>query len=189
MDALASNVASYTLTIEQTGGSGITVPGLRLPAQQRAHRLQLHPADAGCPGPEPARSGQAAAVLDEPDDPARRRQAVPRGRLARRRHDHHVGVARRSSATSTAHLSLVDAIAAPRLSSRNGASEGAEPAILDGPTGAALTAMGHTLGLRGHAQRDRRRDRDPQPRSRRVPGGRRDRPAVAVARRWWSTPR
>ena len=77
-------------------------PGLRLPAQQRADRLQLHAADARGPGPEPARPGQATAVVDEPDDPARRRQAVPRGRLARRRHDHHVGVARRSSATSTA---------------------------------------------------------------------------------------
>ena len=42
-------------------------------------------------------------------------------------------------------LSLVDAIAAPRLSSRNGASEGAEPAILASPVGAALTAMGHML--------------------------------------------
>ena len=44
------NVASYTLTIEQTGGSGITVPGLRVPAQQRADRLQLRPAHRrACP--------------------------------------------------------------------------------------------------------------------------------------------
>ena len=33
------NVVEYTLTIEQTGGSGIVVPGPRLPAQQRADRL------------------------------------------------------------------------------------------------------------------------------------------------------
>ena len=38
----------------------------------------------------------------------------------------------------------MDAIAAPRLSSRNGA-EGAEPQILDGPDGAALRALGHNL--------------------------------------------
>ena len=42
-------------------------------------------------------------------------------------------------------LPLVDAIAAPRLSSRNGASSQAEPAIFDGPDGAALMALGHTL--------------------------------------------
>jgi gamma-glutamyltranspeptidase/glutathione hydrolase len=41
-------------------------------------------------------------------------------------------------------LPLVDAIAAPRLSSRNG-PEGAEPAILGGPDGEALTKMGHVL--------------------------------------------
>ena len=33
------NVVEYTLTIEQTGGSGMVVPRLRLPAQQRADRL------------------------------------------------------------------------------------------------------------------------------------------------------
>ena len=41
-------------------------------------------------------------------------------------------------------LSLVDAIAAPRLSSRNGL-EGAEPALLASPLGAGLTALGHKL--------------------------------------------
>ena len=35
--------------------------------------------------------------------------------------------------------------AAARLSSRNGAAEGAEPTILDGPTGAGLRALGHNL--------------------------------------------
>jgi gamma-glutamyltranspeptidase/glutathione hydrolase len=39
----------------------------------------------------------------------------------------------------------VDAIAAPRLSSRNGASSQAEPPIVNGPLGAGLTALGHTL--------------------------------------------
>jgi gamma-glutamyltranspeptidase/glutathione hydrolase len=39
---------------------------------------------------------------------------------------------------------LVDAIAAARLSSRNG-PEGAEPALLASPVAAGLTALGHTL--------------------------------------------
>jgi gamma-glutamyltranspeptidase/glutathione hydrolase len=42
-------------------------------------------------------------------------------------------------------LPLVEAIAAPRLSSRNGASGQAEPPIFIGPDGAALTTMGLVL--------------------------------------------
>ena len=43
-------------------------------------------------------------------------------------------------------LPLVDAIAAPRLSSRNSKSgEGAEPALLASPVSAGLKALGHTL--------------------------------------------
>lgn len=42
-------------------------------------------------------------------------------------------------------LPLVDAIAAPRLSSRNGTSSQAEPTILNGPEGAGIVALGHTL--------------------------------------------
>jgi gamma-glutamyltranspeptidase/glutathione hydrolase len=41
--------------------------------------------------------------------------------------------------------SLVDAIAAPRLSSRNGKAEDAEPAIEAGPLGDQLRALGHVL--------------------------------------------
>ena len=42
-------------------------------------------------------------------------------------------------------LPLVDAIAAPRLSSRNGKSEDAEPAIASTATGDTLRALGHVL--------------------------------------------
>ena len=62
----------------------------RLPAQQRADRLhrRLRPRR-----PQPDRAAQAAAQLDVADDRARGRQAVPRGRLARRLDDHHHGAA------------------------------------------------------------------------------------------------
>ena len=76
------NVVSYTFTIESTGARRA---GLRVPAQQRADRLQLRLADA----PEPRRGWQATAELDEPDDRSRSRQAVPRARLAGRVDDHH----------------------------------------------------------------------------------------------------
>jgi gamma-glutamyltranspeptidase/glutathione hydrolase len=42
-------------------------------------------------------------------------------------------------------LDIVDPIAATRISSRNGLTTDAEPAIFNGPDGAALTALGHNL--------------------------------------------
>jgi gamma-glutamyltranspeptidase/glutathione hydrolase len=42
-------------------------------------------------------------------------------------------------------LALVEAIAEPRISSRNGASTQAEPAILASPEAAGLAALGHVL--------------------------------------------
>ena len=42
---------------------------------------------------------------------------------------------------------LVDAIAAARLSSRNGLKSEAEPALFNGPLGTALTGLGHSLSL------------------------------------------
>ena len=42
-------------------------------------------------------------------------------------------------------LPLVDAVAAPRLSSRNGAVSEAEPAIDTGPLGAGLVSLDHSL--------------------------------------------
>jgi gamma-glutamyltranspeptidase/glutathione hydrolase len=42
-------------------------------------------------------------------------------------------------------LPLVDAIATPRFSSRNGAASEAEPPIAAGPLGTELRALGHTI--------------------------------------------
>ena len=80
-------------------------------------------------------------------------------------------------------LSLVDAIAAPRLSSRNGKAEDAEPALLSssgrrgapGPWARARRAHGGAAG-------DRRRHRDPQLQPAPRPGGRR----AGTTRRWLS---
>ena len=74
------NVVEYTLTIEQTGGSGIVVPGRGLHPQQRADRL-LDGLQRERPQPDPAR--QAPALLDVADDRAQGRRAVPGARLAR----------------------------------------------------------------------------------------------------------
>ena len=68
-------------------------------------------------------------------------------------------------------LPLVDAVAAPRLSSRNG-TEQAEPPIFTGPDGTYLRSLGHVLSSHSRAGR---RDGDPPPRRRPVRGGGRDR--------------
>ena len=51
------NVAEYTLTIEADRRLRHHRPRLRVPAEQRADRLQLRPADRRGPGSEPARAG------------------------------------------------------------------------------------------------------------------------------------
>jgi Gamma-glutamyltranspeptidase len=58
----------------------------RLPAQQRADRLQLHP-DAG--RPQPARAGEAAALVDESDHRVGREAANARPGISRRCNDYH----------------------------------------------------------------------------------------------------
>ena len=116
-------------------------PGVRLPREQRAHRLQLRLADAS----EPGRGRQAAAQLDEPDDRARRTE----------RRCSSVGSPGGSTIITTVLQILIDrldlgltlpqAIADPRLSQRNTATTQAEPAFLTTATAAALRARGHVF--------------------------------------------
>ncbi len=142
------NVASYTLTIEQTGGSGITVPGYGFLLNNELTDFNFTPLTPGVPDPNLPGSGKRPRSSMSPTillDGGKPFLAVgsPGGATII------TSVSQTILGYLDRHLSLVDAIAAPRLSSRNGASEGAEPAILDGPTGAALTAMGHTLASAG----------------------------------------
>ena len=103
---------------------------VRLSAQQRADRLRPRARYARRPRPEPAGRRQAPALEHGADDRAPRRPPV-----ARRRH------ARASSTIITTVLqillnrldfgmSLPDAIAAPRASQRNTATNVAEPAFI-----------------------------------------------------------
>jgi gamma-glutamyltranspeptidase / glutathione hydrolase len=138
------NVASYTLTIEQTGGSGITVPGWGFLLNNELTDFNFVPTLPGVPDPNlpgpgkrPRSSMSPTLVLDD-----------GRPVLA-------LGSPGGSTIITTVtqvlteyldrHRPLVEAIATPRVSSRNGASEQAEPALLDGPDGAALRALGHVL--------------------------------------------
>ena len=138
------NVAEYTLTIEATGGSGITVPGYGFLLNNELTDFNFVPLTAGVPDPNlpgpgkrPRSSMSPTIVLDD----GRPVLAVgsPGGATII------TTVTQVLLGTLDRKLPLVDAIAAPRLSSRNGASSQAEPAIFDGTDGAGLRALGHTL--------------------------------------------
>lgn len=137
------NVAEYTLTIEQTGGSGITVPGYGFLLNNELTDFNFKQADPTVrdpnlpgPGKRPRSSMSPTIVLDH-----------GRPVLA-------VGSPGGATIITTVtqvllggldrNLPLVDAIAAPRLSSRNGTTQ-AEPPIAGGPLGDQLRAMGHVL--------------------------------------------
>ena len=66
------NVVEYTLTIEQTGGSGLLLPGRGFLLN---NELTDFSADVRRRGPEPDPARQAAALLDLADDHPARRQA------------------------------------------------------------------------------------------------------------------
>ncbi|NUO92728.1 MAG: gamma-glutamyltransferase, partial [Dermatophilaceae bacterium] len=138
------NVASYTLTIEQTGGSGITVPGYGFLLNNELTDFNFTPtqgeaADPNLPGPgKRPRSSMSPTILLQDGTPFLAVGSPGGATIITSVSQTILGYLDRG-------LPLVDAIAAPRLSSRNGSAEGAEPAILAGPTGAALTALGHKL--------------------------------------------
>ncbi|MBP1235478.1 gamma-glutamyltranspeptidase/glutathione hydrolase [Arthrobacter sp. PvP102] len=140
------NVVEYTLTIEQTGGSGIVVPGRgfllnneltdfsTVYNEEDPNRIQ--------PGKRP-RSSMSPTIILKDGDPF----------LA-------LGSPGGSTIITTVlqtilnrvdlRMSISDAIAAPRAAQRNTANVTAEPAFID-EYGAGLTALGHKLVPAGDA--------------------------------------
>ncbi|MDQ6523579.1 gamma-glutamyltransferase [Nocardioides sp. LHD-245] len=138
------NVVAYTLTIEQTGGSGIVVPG-------RGFLLNNELTDF--------------STVYDPDDPNRiepgkrpRSSMAPTIVLRDGRPVLALGSPGGSTIITTVlqvllnrldlGLSLPDAVAAPRASQRNTAAVTAEQAFID-TYGAALAAYGHTFTVAG----------------------------------------
>jgi gamma-glutamyltranspeptidase/glutathione hydrolase len=138
------NVVAYTLTIEQTGGSGITVPGRGFLLNNELTDFSFAPAASGVhdpnlpgPGKRPRSSMSPTIVL---------RDGLPV-----------VAVGSPGGATIittvlqtlTGHLDrglpLVDAIAAPRASQRNTATTDLEPGLWNSPLRGELEALGHTF--------------------------------------------
>jgi gamma-glutamyltranspeptidase / glutathione hydrolase len=137
------NAVSYTLTIEQTGGSAITVPGWGFLLNNELTDFDFAPLSPGVPDPNlpgpgkrPRSSMSPTIVLDH--GRLRLVAGSPGGATII------TTVAQVLTEYLDRGMPLVDAIAAARLSSRNG-TEQAEPALLSSPDAAALTAKGHVL--------------------------------------------
>ncbi|WP_428951419.1 gamma-glutamyltransferase [Streptomyces sp. cg35] len=139
------NVVSYTLTIEQTGGSGITVPGRGFLLNNELTDFSFAPAspdvhDPNLPGPgkRPRSSISPTIVLDKAGKPV---VAVgsPGGATII------TTVLQTLTGFLDRGLPLVDAIAAPRASQRNAAQTELEPALYDSATRTRLEAIGHSF--------------------------------------------
>ncbi|MFF1868958.1 gamma-glutamyltransferase [Kitasatospora herbaricolor] len=140
------NVVSYTLTIEQTGGSGITVPGRGFLLNNELTDFSFTPNTPGVPDPnlpgpgKRPRSSISPTIVLRDGEPLLAAGSpggatiittvlqVLLGRLDRG-------------------LSLEQAIAAPRASQRNSAATQAEPAFLALPERARLEALGHVFAV------------------------------------------
>jgi gamma-glutamyltranspeptidase/glutathione hydrolase len=138
------NVVVYTLTIEQTGGSGITVPGRGFLLNNELTDFNAAPLFAGVPDPNLPAPGKRPRSSISPTIVTRDGKPVlalgsPGGAT----------IITTVLQTLVNHLDfglgLPEAIAAPRASQRNAAATPAEPAFISSPEAAALQARGHTF--------------------------------------------
>ncbi|WP_329199589.1 MULTISPECIES: gamma-glutamyltransferase [unclassified Streptomyces] len=138
------NVVSYTLTIESTGGSAITVPGRGFLLNNELTDFSFAPAAPGVPDPnlpgpgKRPRSSMSPTIVLEDGRPV---LAVgsPGGAT----------IITTVLQTLLGHLDrglpLVDAIAAPRASQRNQSTTELEPGLWGSPVRAQLEALGHVF--------------------------------------------
>ena len=137
------NVVSYTLTIEQTGGSGIVVPNRGFLLNNELTDFNFTPTQGlapdpnlPAPGKRPRSSMSPTIVLD--DGAPVLAIGSPGGSMII------------TTVTQTLlnrldfGMPLLDAVAAPRASQRNTAAVSAEPAFIT-TWGPALTARGHSF--------------------------------------------
>jgi gamma-glutamyltranspeptidase/glutathione hydrolase len=140
------NVVSYTNTIEQLGGSGIVVPGRGFLLNNELTDFNFAPTQGSAPDPNLPAPGKRPRSSMSPTIVVRDGRPL----LA-------VGSPGGASIITTVlqilinrvdfHMSLPDAIAAPRASQRNSATTQAEPAFLDLPTTPGLEALGQHFAV------------------------------------------
>ncbi|MER5750847.1 gamma-glutamyltransferase [Streptomyces sp. NPDC002088] len=141
------NVVSYTLTIEQTGGSGITVPGRGFLLNNELTDFSFTPAspavhDPNLPGPgkRPRSSISPTIVLDKNNKPVVALGSPGGATII-------TTVLQTLTEFLDRDLPLVDAIAAPRASQRNAAQTEVEPGLYDSDVRTQLEAIGHSFKL------------------------------------------
>ena len=83
------DVVSYTNTIEELGGSGIVVPGRGFLLNNELTDFDFTPLQAGVPDPNLPAPGKRPRSSMSPTIVLKHGRPYPRGRLARRRVDHH----------------------------------------------------------------------------------------------------
>ncbi|NKI44183.1 gamma-glutamyltransferase [Streptomyces physcomitrii] len=139
------NVVSYTLTIEQTGGSGITVPGRGFLLNNELTDFSFAPADPAVhdpnlpgPGKRPRSSISPTIVLDAQHRPVLA-LGTPGGATII------TTVLQTLTNFLDRGMPLVDAIAAPRASQRNQATTELEPALWNSPLKDRLGQLGHAF--------------------------------------------
>ncbi|WP_053851627.1 gamma-glutamyltransferase [Streptomyces sp. NRRL B-24085] len=141
------NVVAYTLTIEQTGGSGITVPGRGFILNNELTDFSFAPAnpavhDPNLPGPgkRPRSSISPTIVLDKHNKPVVALGSPGGATII-------TTVLQVLTEFVDRGLPLVDAIAAPRASQRNAAQTELEPALYSSGERSQLEAIGHSFKL------------------------------------------
>lgn len=136
------NVVAYTLTIESTGGSGITVPGRGFLLNNELTDFSFAPAnpavhDPNLPGPgKRPRSSMSPTIVLDHGRPVLALGSPGGATIITTVLQTLTGVVDRG-------LPLVDAIAAPRASQRNQATTELEPGLWNSPLRAELEAIGH----------------------------------------------
>lgn len=137
------DVVTYTLTIEQYGGSGIVVPGWGYLLNNELTDFNFAPTTPGVPDPnlpdagKRPRSSMAPSIVLKDGKPYLTAGSPGGATIITTVAQIIAGVVDRG-------LSVGDAVAAPRLSSRNGVEE-AETPIFSTDIGAELIAKGHVL--------------------------------------------
>ncbi|MFJ9629919.1 gamma-glutamyltransferase [Streptomyces sp. NPDC101175] len=141
------NVVSYTLTIEQTGGSAMTVPGRGFLLNNELTDFSFTPAnpavhDPNLPGPgkRPRSSISPTIVLDQHNEPVVALGSPGGATII-------TTVLQTLTEFLDRGLPLVDAIAAPRASQRNAATTELEPALYNSDLKTQLQAIGHSFTL------------------------------------------
>ncbi|MPY61111.1 gamma-glutamyltransferase [Streptomyces spongiae] len=137
------NVVAYTLTIEQTGGSAITVPGRGFILNNELTDFSFTPAspavhDPNLPGPgkRPRSSMSPTIVLDKHGKPVVALGSPGGATII-------TTVLQTLTGFLDRGLPLVDAIAAPRASQRNQTTTELEPGLWNSPLKTKLETIGH----------------------------------------------